>query len=67
MVIKTHLHCSHFFSIFCLLGFVANLSVIWVIVRHSKARTARNLYIINLVSVSYSSWQGTLCTLWALN
>ena len=29
-------------------GMITNMSVCWVVVRHSQARTARNLLIINL-------------------
>jgi hypothetical protein len=32
-------------------GMITNLSVCWVVVRHSQARTARNLFIINLVPI----------------
>ena len=29
-------------------GVITNLSVCWVVVRNSQARTARNLFVINL-------------------
>ena len=29
-------------------GIITNLSVCWVVVRNSQARTARNLFVINL-------------------
>ena len=36
------------FSLMIIAGMITNLSVCWVVVRNSQARTARNLFIINL-------------------
>lgn len=35
-------------SLLIIVGTITNLSVCWVVVRNTQARTARNLFIINL-------------------